>query len=576
MNIKLKIGTKIALSFGVIIALMLLMAITSGISLNNAKGDLLKINQANIRMELADKIVSQYQGTIADIRSYVAYGDEGQISKIENDFNQVLNMEKELLSLARPEKREAVQGLLDQTTKYKDIIMTTYIPVAKQYNGELAAGNTIKAQEYKLKLIQIAKDVAGQAAEIEKTINGFSAINAEATKGLIKESSNDANTVMMTSLLISLVAVLIGIFIAIRLTNAIRKPVIELTSVANEYANGDLRNEVTVHTFDEIGELADSVRMMHTNFLDMITNIRSASGQLASASQEMAASTQQVTATSGEISNNMQNLAKEAESGNSSMLEAAQALVQLSSLIQMAKSKADNTRKNSENTLMAAENGRLKVTESVSKMGNIKSQGEYSSQIISELNEYSKQISQITDTITGLAKQTNLLALNAAIEAARAGEQGRGFAVVAEEVRKLAEQSDKGAQEITSLVTIVTEKTNLAVAAMAQNVVEVETGVSTVNEAGLALDIILNAVQQTTGETAEISKLTSEEVANSEQIIKLIDHLATVIETVAAHGEEVSASSEEQAAAMQNVAASAEETSAMAQQLESSVAKFQI
>lgn len=576
MNMKFKIGTKIALSFGVVIALMLLMAVNSGISLNNIKGDLLKINEANVRMELANKIVIQYQVTISDIRSYVAYGDEAQISKVENDFGQVLALEKELLALARAEKKQEVQGLIDETTKYKTTVMTEYMPVAKQYNVELATGNFAKAQEYKTKLIQIAKAVAPQAAGIEKTTNGFSTLNIDTTKGLIKDSITSGGNAVMTSTVISILVLVIGIGIAIRLTNMIRKPVIELTNIANEYANGDLRKDVTIHTYDEIGELANSIRIMHKHFVEMITNIRSASEQLAGASQGMAASTEEVTATSGEISNNMQNLAKEAESGNHSMLEAAQALVQLSSLIQMAKAKADNTRKKSDNTLAAAENGRLRVTESVSKMGNIKSQGEYSSRIISELNDYSKQISHITDTITGLAKQTNLLALNAAIEAARAGEQGRGFAVVAEEVRKLAEQSDQGAQEITSLVNIVTEKTNLAVVAMAQNVVEVEAGVAIVNEAGLALDVILEAVKQTTDETKEISDLTSEEVANSEQIIKLIDHLATVIETVAAHGEEVSASTEEQATAMETVAASAQETSAMAQQLESSVEKFRV
>jgi methyl-accepting chemotaxis protein len=67
------------------------------------------------------------------------------------------------------------------------------------------------------------------------------------------------------------------------------------------------------------------------------------------------------------------------------------------------------------------------------------------SQAIQALAEKSEQIGQIVQAITGIAEQTNLLALNAAIEAARAGEQGRGFAVVAEEVRKLAEESQKAA-----------------------------------------------------------------------------------------------------------------------------------
>jgi len=571
---KLKIGIKMALGFGVIMILILFMAINSLNSLQNAKVDLTKINEANARMALAEEIVIQYKGTVSEIRAYVAYGDETRIGKVESNFNQVLTLEKELLSISRVEKQQEVQGLIDKTVQYKNIMMIEYLPVAREYNGELATGNFVKAQDERMRLTQIAKRIALQTAEIEKTTEGFAATNVDVAKDLIKESIITANSVMMTAMVISVLVLLFGITIAVVLTHMIRRPILELTTIANQYASGDLRNKVEVKNSDEIGELANSIEIMHQHFVEMITNIRSASEQLAATSEEMAASTEEVTATSGQISHNMQNLAQEAEAGNRSMLEASQALVQLSSLIQMAKVKAENTCKNSEKTLIAAESGRLKVDESVSKMGNIKNQAEKSSQIIGELNDYSKQISLITDTITNLAKQTNLLALNAAIEAARAGEHGRGFAVVAEEVRKLAEQSDQGAQEITSLVKKVTETTNVAVAAMAQNVVEVEHGVATVNEAGLSLDRILEAAKYTTTEIQEIGTLTSEEVANSEQIVKLIDHLATVIETVATHGEEVSASTEEQSSAMQTVAASAEETSAMAYQLKDSVAKF--
>ena len=570
----MKIGTKMALSFGVIIALILFMSINSLISLQNAKANLTKINEANARMALADDIVIQYKATVSGIRAYVAYGDEAQIGKVESNFNQVLTLEKELLGMARSEKRQEAQSLLDETTKYKNAIMTEYLPVAKEYNTALAAGDFAKAQESKLKLAQIVKRVASQGAAIEKVTEDISTINIDVAKGLIKESIITADSVMMMSMVISVLVLLFGITIAIILTNMIRRPILQLTAIANQYASGDLRNRIEIKSSDEIGELAYSIEIMHQHFVEMISNIRSSSEQLAATSEQMAASTQEVTATSGEISDNMQNLAQESEAGNHSMLEASQALIQLSSLIQMAKAKAEHTCNNSDKTLAAAETGRLKVDESVGKMGNIKSQAEKSSQIISELNDYSKQISLITDTITNLAKQTNLLALNAAIEAARAGENGRGFAVVAEEVRKLAEQSDQGAQEITSLVKKVTEKTNVAVAAMAQNVVEVEDGVAMVNEAGVSLDRILEAVKQTTLEAQGISALTSEEVANSEQIVKLIDRLATVIETVATHGEEVSASMEEQSSAMQTVAASAEQTSAMAQQLESSIEKF--
>lgn len=576
MRLQLKIGTKIAVSFAIVIALIIIMAINSFISLGNAKDDLERIDQANIRMALADAITIQYKVTVSDLRAYAAYGDEAYSNRIENDFEKVIKLETDLLTFARPDKKQEVQSVIDETLKYKSAIMTEFMPLAKEYNRLIAAGDFVKAQEQKVKLSEFAKRIAPQSQGIEKTLDGFSQMNVDVAKGLIKESIANSNHVIITSGIISVVVLLLGTAIAITLTNMIRRPVVKLTEIAHQYANGDLRTQVEVTSSDEIGQLSASLQEMHKNFVEMISNIRSASEQLAGASEEMAASTEEVTSSSEEVSKNMQHLAREADLGNHSMLEASQALVELSSLIQIAKSKSEHTIVDSENTLMAAEEGRLKVTQSVNKMDTIKEQTQNSSQVIEELNTYSQQISQITNTITNLAKQTNLLALNAAIEAARAGEHGRGFAVVAEEVRKLAEQSDQGAQEITSLVKMVTEKTNLAVTAMTQNVIEVGSGVSTVNEAGGALDSILQAVKKTVTETKDIGEVTSSEVASSEQIVKLINSLATMIESIAAHGEEVAASSQQQSAAMQTVAASAEETSAMAHQLKSSVEKFKI
>ena len=75
--------------------------------------------------------------------------------------------------------------------------------------------------------------------------------------------------------------------------------------------------------------------------------------------------------------------------------------------------------------------------------------------IVQDMNESTKQINAISETIADITEQTNLLSLNASIESARAGEAGKGFAVVADEIRKLAEQSKTSTEEIKAIIASI-------------------------------------------------------------------------------------------------------------------------
>src|SRR5574340_1832652 len=92
--------------------------------------------------------------------------------------------------------------------------------------------------------------------------------------------------------------------------------------------------------------------------------------------------------------------------------------------------------------------------------------GEGLSAQLSHLSDSAQQVHQVLKSVSEVADQTNLLALNAAIEAARAGEQGRGFAVVADEVRKLAERTQKSVGEINVTIETINQAAAESVDAM--------------------------------------------------------------------------------------------------------------
>ncbi|WP_274428127.1 methyl-accepting chemotaxis protein [Acetonema longum] len=392
-----------------------------------------------------------------------------------------------------------------------------------------------------------------------------------------KEATKATDALADTMLILSIVFMIGAALSVIFISRRFAQPIIRLRDEALLLAAGDLRSrDSQIRSRDEIGQLALAFQQMSDKFRNVVVKVQAQADGVAAAAEELTATAEEVNATTDEVARSMAHVTENATQGNAAVVEASQALVHLSSLIQIAKTKAESAVSESRKTLRAATVGQETVRETVTCMGSISEKTEDTAAIISALNQYSSQIASITDTITGIANQTNLLALNAAIEAARAGEAGRGFAVVAEEVRKLAEQSNQGAGEVAALVKKVAESTQEAVEAMHQSNSEIIRGVEVVNKAGSALDEIVTAVNVTVGDIDNVLQVTNEEVASSDKVVDLISRLAGVIETTAAQAEEVAASTEQTSAAMQTVTASTEESSAMATELKTLSAVFKV
>lgn len=367
------------------------------------------------------------------------------------------------------------------------------------------------------------------------------------------------------------VSMVIAYFFASR---SMISPIKKLETAMSKAGAGNLTVHTSIRTGDEFQALSESFNTMIDNQEALIEKIRSGSEQLSTMSEEMAASSEEISSSIEEISSSTEEIATGAEQNNSSVVNASQVLVQLSSLVQLAQSKASSTNDNATATNDAAQAGRLKVKDTVEAMDIISTSTGETASILEAINTQSEKVSEIVGMINAIAQQTNLLALNAAIEAARAGENGRGFAVVAGEVRKLSDESNKRANEISVMVHDMVSQIDRAVIAMKGASLAVDQGVEIVHETDRSFLHIIDSVQTIADNVKEIVEITQDEVATSDQIIKLIDSMGTISEMTAASSESVSSSIEEQAMTVTNLAASAQEVSAMASDLESLVEKF--
>ena len=224
----------------------------------------------------------------------------------------------------------------------------------------------------------------------------------------------------------------------------------------------------------------------------------------------------------------------------------------------------------------AAEMGAKSVSDAVDQMKIIESSVSDASTVIAQLGEESDKIGKIVDAIAAIADQTNLLALNAAIEAARAGEHGRGFAVVADEVRKLAEQSQTSAQEISNLIGSIQEKAQNAVHSMQDSVNQVQSGVGSVDGAGKTFKEIAIMVTDVEKGSERMEAIVADLVGSTGVITKSVEHINTKSREVAKESETVSAASQQQTATMHEIADASRSLAMQAQGMQEVIARFKI
>lgn len=372
-------------------------------------------------------------------------------------------------------------------------------------------------------------------------------------------------------------ATALSIFIAIIIGRSIARPVGKMTSAITGLAGGNLTMEpVKINNKDEIGEMAKAYNEMSEDLHRIISRARDTSIRLALQAEELSASSEESLAASemvAEISGrNLTGSDEQVAIVNEATFSMQEMLTGINRITEDNKAMLHS----SEEVSRLVTTGSTFMESVTDQMNMIDSAMGQSSEMMGEMAEHSKSIRNVTSLITAIAEQTNLLALNAAIEAARAGEHGKGFAVVAEEVRNLAEQSKKSAEEIGQTVDTMIKDMNRVVESTEEGNLRVKEGLTITEQTSDLFKRIEFAELDVAEKVATVS-------AAVDQIRIMTDEVAggtTKVQELAVRASEeaqsTSAATEEQLAANEQISANAQVLAELAEKLQLDMEHFKV
>jgi methyl-accepting chemotaxis protein len=492
-----KVSTRLSWSFGILIALLVLIGALSVTRLGRVSDEMKVITDVRSpNLQALNDLALMAMDNARVARNIILVSDAADKAKNDGVYGKNSNEEDKRIAQLKASLTDEKEGAL-----LSDLVAAREAYAA--YTQEVIKLGLAGKEEEATKLLygENYKTQAAFFAAIKRLVD------SEHDKLVASGVEAAATYIAARNVVIGLgtLSCLIGIVMAVVITRGLLKQLggepAYATEVARRIAQGDLSVAVITAAVDRTSLLA-AMRAMQDSLGGVVSSVRQNSESVATASAQ--------------ISQGNRDLSQRTEEQASSLQETAASMEQLSSTV---KQNADNAQQANQLALGAstvATKGGEVVGEVVTTMKGI--------------NASSRKIADIISVIDGIAFQTNILALNAAVEAARAGEQGRGFAVVATEVRSLAGRSAEAAREIKSLITDSVER--------------VEQGTALVDQAGATMTEVVSAIRRVTDIMGEISAASTEQSAGVAQVGEAVSQMDQVTQQNAALVEESAAAAE--------------------------------
>jgi len=490
----LKIGQRLTLSFGSVVAVLIILAVIAFTRLDKLDAAIGMVSNDRYPKTVNAHIIKDtLNETARNMRNALLMTDTAQIKgELDTIAQGSVTIGEALDKLDRTIKSEKGRTYIKALTDAR----SRFTPAKDKFVTLVAQGMRAEAQ------ILLFAEVRPAQLEYMAGLDRL----VEYQSNLMHKAGEDAHEVSASAQqlvgILSVLAVIISAFLGFLATRSITRPLGQAVGLARKVADGDLTGTIVVTSRDETGQLLQALQDMNNGLVRIVTQVRMGTDTIATASSQIA---------TGNL-----DLSSRTEEQASSLEETASSMEELTSTV---KQNADNARQSNQLALTASEvavRGGAVVSQVVDTMGSI--------------NESANKIVDIIGVIDGIAFQTNILALNAAVEAARAGEQGRGFAVVASEVRNLAQRSASAAKEIKTLIDDSVEKVN--------------NGSRLVHDAGTTMAEVVESVRRVTDIMGEITAASQEQTDGIEQINQAVMQMDQVTQQNAALVEEAAAAAE--------------------------------
>ena len=455
-------------------------------------------------------------------------------------FNSVVDLSK-LIQQARFQVRgytysgkvEAEQPALDAIDNALKKITELQGSLQEQYQANLQQAS-VSLQAYRAAVSQFRDSQVATAVALKTMSAQGDVLLNRSDKLTISQTAvrdTDAAQAKYLLLLATVLALIFGLVAAWAITRQIVIPLNQTLKVAERVASGDLSHDLTSTRQDELGQLQRAMQSMTVGLRELIGGISDGVTQIASAAEQLSSVTEQTSA-----------------GVNNQKIETDQVATAMNEMAATVQEVARNAEEASEAAVAAdqqAREGDKVVGEAIAQIERLATEVGNSTEAMGHLKRESDKIGSVLDVIKSVAQQTNLLALNAAIEAARAGEAGRGFAVVADEVRSLAQRTQKSTEEIEELIVGLQTGTQQVATIMDNSRGLTDSSVELTRRAGSALANITRTVSTIQAMNSQIATAAEQQSAVAEEINRSVLNVRDVSEQTSSASEETAASSAE-------------------------------